>query len=117
VTDPAANSIVLSHLGSSVLVVGAIQWLKKAKWVQQATKLICRFASIVAAFAIHVGISWAWNPPGTPVGTLIISGLSLSAILVASYHIAAQFIYQETGYQVLQGLQAMQTLAKAAPKG
>jgi hypothetical protein len=106
-TDSATTNILLTHFGSATLVVGAIQWLKKAKWVQQASKLICRTASVIAAIAIHLGITWTWNPTEH---TLLISGLTLSVIAVNAFHIAAQYIYQETGYQALQGIQSIQAI-------
>lgn len=60
------------------------------------------------AIGIHVtftgSASQGWNFAG--------SIPSVYALLVGAFHWAAQFIYQETGYNILQALQALQALAK-----
>lgn len=114
----ATTSLFATHTGSTLLVVGAIQWLKNASWfplIQKGAKVANRLASIVAAFLVQVGIHYTWNPQDH---SLLLTGLSLSAITLALFHIASQYIYQETGYQMLSGIQAVQGILdflKSAP--
>lgn len=110
--DPSV-SVVGTQLSSTLLVVGSMQALKKAKWfplVQEGQKVLNRAVSIGAAAFISAGIHYTWDPLANN-GTLVLTGLSIWAIAHALFHVAAQYIYQETGYTVLQSLQA---IAKAA---
>jgi len=107
----ANASVVVTHFGSTLLVVSSIQWLKKIKslkFVQAGTKFVSRAISLIAAFCVQAGIhyTWATNPDGTH--NLGIQGISLAVLAIGAFHVASQFIYQETGYQALQGIQAVQ---------
>lgn len=118
----ADTSLVATHIGSTIAVIGGIQWLKKIKsltFIQAGSKVISRFVSIVAAFFVTVGIHYTWstNPDGTH--TLILANINFMVIVIALFHVTEQFLYQETGYQALQGIQAVQGilnfLQSAAP--
>lgn len=104
-----------STLGSTLLAIGGLQTLKNWKAfpiVREGATIANRAASIIVAFFIAVGISvtfkgsagvgWAFNGSIPPLYT----------ILVALFHWAVQFLFQETGYSALQGLQAMTAVAK-----
>ena len=114
-TDPATNNIVLTHLGSALAVVGLIEQLKKFKWVQQAQTLICRTISVLGAFAVHIGITMTWTPAANGGWDFGGHVPAISVMVLAAYHIVLQFLYQEGFYTGLQGIQALQTIAK--PKG
>jgi hypothetical protein len=113
--DPSV-SIVGTQLGSTLLVVGSLQWLKKAKWmplVKEGSVVINRGISLAAALGVAIGIHYTWNPSDN--GTLILTGVTLTNVLHGVFHVSAQFIYQETGYNVLQGLNAMQQFVAGTP--
>lgn len=119
--DPNA-SIVATHIGSTLLVVSGIQWIKKIKslsLIQAGTKIVSRLVSLIAAFLVTSGISYTWsvNPDGTH--NFMLAHLSLTVLFFGIFHTLTQFIYQETGYQALQGIQSIQGilnfLQSAAP--
>lgn len=116
-TDPGTSSIVLTHVGSALAVVGVIQKLKAAKWVQPAKKLICRTASVISAIAVHIGITVTWSHVSGGGWTGIVAIPSVSVMAVTVFHIAEQFFYQETGYQALSAIQFLEQIAKSLPKG
>jgi len=116
-TDPATNNIVLTHIGSALAAVGFIQWLKSFKWVQQAMKLVTRTISVLAAFAVHIGIVFTWTPAPSGGWNFAAFIPSFSVLLIAAYHVLLQYFYNETAYQGFQAAQSLRTLAKAAPKG
>lgn len=120
----ATLGVAGSTLGSTLLAVGGLQTLKNWKkfpLIQEGAKAANRVASLAIAFGIAVGINvtfkgsagvgWAFTGSIPPVYT----------ILVGLFHWGSQFIFQETGYSVLQGLQAMTNVAKfiqqSAPQG
>jgi hypothetical protein len=108
--DPNA-SIAASHIGGTLLVVSGIQWVKKLKaipWVATGTKAVSRVLSILAAFCVQAGINYEWtaNPNGTH--NLLLTNVSLAVVGIGLFHVITQFLYQETGYQVLQGIQGVQ---------
>ena len=114
--DPS-SSVAAAHLSSTFLVVGGMQWLKKAKWfplIKDGQKILNRVVSIAAAGAIQLGITYAWAPATTGAGghTLTVVIPSASVLMVGAFHWASQYIYQETGYTTLSALQAVVDLAK-----
>ena len=113
--DANTSNIVLTHTGSALATVGLIQVLKQFKWVQQAQKLITRTFSVIGAFAVHIGITMTWTP--APQGGWNIAAFvpSFSLMLVAAYHIALQFFYNEGAYQGLQMVQSVQKIARSLP--
>lgn len=111
-----------STLGSTLLAVGGLQVLKnwnKFPVIQKGARVANRAASIIVAFFIAVGIHLTFT--GSAGSGWVFNGSipPLYTILVAMFHWASQYIFQETGYSALQGLQAMQVLAKllSQPQG
>ncbi len=112
VADALANPIT-TQAGSTLLVIGTLQWLKKAKWfplLKEGQRYLTRAVSVIAALCVSVGIHYTWNPTDH---SLLITGLSLYTIVDGAFHWGAQYIYQETGYTVFQALQAMMDIAEA----
>lgn len=113
----ATSNVASTELGSTLLAVSGMQVLKKAKWfplMQEGQKVLNRLISLIVAFAISAGISYTWNPTNH---SLLITNLSFYTIGVALFHWISQFIYQETGYTVLQGLTALQKVASTVQPG
>lgn len=111
IVDHTAN-LFGTELGSTLAIVGGMQALKKAKWfplVQQGQAVLNRIFSIAAALCTTLAIGYTWNPANN--GTLILTGISVAAIAHGLFHVLTQFLYQETGYTGLQGLQALQKIA------
>jgi len=116
------SNLAVTQLSSALLVVGSMQWLKGAKWcplVQEGKKFLNRTVSIAAAGAVHLGITFAWSASPTQMGghNLTVAIPSGAALLIGLFHWGCQFIYQETGYTVLQGITAVQKLLEAANGG
>lgn len=109
-------SLVGTQFGSTLLAVGGMQWLKNSKWfplIKEGQKIGNRIWSIIAAGAITLGIHYVWNPAPDGSHILQITIPSASVMLVACFHWASQFIYQETGYTLLQGMSSLTTLARS----
>lgn len=111
--DPI-SSTAGAHIGSTLIVVGTMQWLKNSKWfplLTEGRKALNRIVSICAAGAIQLGISFQWSANGSGGHTLLTNIPALSVIAIGLFHWACQFIYQETGYQVMSGLLALKAIA------
>lgn len=116
------TSIAATHATATLLTVGGIQWLKKIKaltFVQAGTKFVSRAISLVTAFLVSAGIHYTWVPNSDGTHDFGLSHVSFYVLVIGLFHVMGQFIYQETGYQVLQGIQAVQGilnfLQSAAP--
>lgn len=108
--DNTAN-LFSTELSSTLLVVGGMQALKKAKWfplVQEGQRILNRLFSVGAAICTSLAIGYTWNPANN--GTLVLTGISVVSLAHGLFHVFTQFIYQETGYSLLQGLQAAQRI-------
>jgi MFS superfamily sulfate permease-like transporter len=109
-------SLVGTQFGSTLLAVGGIQWLKNSSWfplIKEGQKIGNRIWSIVAAGAITLGIHYVWNPAPDGSHILTITIPTASVLFIAFFHWASQFIFQETGYTLLQGMQSLTTLARS----
>jgi hypothetical protein len=97
------SNVVMTQFTSSAVVVYLMQKVKTAKWfplVQQGRATVNRMVSIVAAFLVAVGVSWTWSlDQSTGTHTLVITGLSVYALLHGAWHWLNQFALQETVYQ------------------
>lgn len=112
----ASTSLVGTQIGATLLAVGGMQWLKKASWfplLKEGQAKLNRLGSLLIAGGIALGIHITFT--GSASAGWAFSGTipSLWVILTGLFHWAAQFIYQETGYSVLTGLQALTTLASS----
>jgi len=108
----ATSNIVLTHIGSSLTVVGAIQalksWLGSTAWYKKIAAWAPRAASAIGAIAVHAGISWTWQHQVAGGWIFNATIPPLSVLLLSLYHIAVQYLYQETAYQGFSGIQSMQ---------
>lgn len=109
--NPSTGTLFATHFSATLLVVGGFQWLKKAKWfplLKDGQKILNRAWSLVAAAFIQLGITYTYSATPTGGHTIVFTLPSYGAMAIGLFHWAAQFIYQETGYTVLNGLQAFQ---------
>jgi hypothetical protein len=110
----ASTSLSGTQIGATLLAVGGMQYLKNAKWfplLKEGQKLINRLWSIAIAGFIAVGIHVTFTGSAAEGWSFVGSTPSLWAMIVGLFRWAVQFVYQETGYSVLQGLQALAQLA------
>lgn len=108
---------VLTHGAAAFGVIYAIQKLKQARWfplLQQGQVAITRTVSLVAALCVGLGISYEWNPA---LHALLITGLSWGLIGPKLMTVFVQYLTQESGYQVLQGIQASQAVLRYIESG
>ena len=105
-----------AQFASTLLAVGGMQLVKNVKWIpimQEGKVILNRIVSIIVAGAIALGIHYVWNPLPDGSHTLLITIPTTSALLIGTFHWASQFIYNETGYTFLQGMQSLTTLARS----
>jgi hypothetical protein len=111
----ATSGVAAAHFGSTLLVVGGMQVLKNAKWfplIKEDAVALNRTVSVIVAFLVQIGITVSYTPnPLNGTHNLLFVIPSGTVLLVGLFHWASQYIYQETGYQVLSGLLALKTLA------
>ena len=88
---------ITSHLTTGAAVVYGIQWLKACgwfPWLTSDTKQVNRAVSAVLAAIAAVGINWAYDA-SVDGGTLIIHGLSWSALATGAWEWFKQFTTQQ----------------------
>ena len=86
-----------AHMTTGAAIVYAIQWLKQAgwfTWINADTKTINRVVSAVLAAVAAVGINWTYQAD-VDNGTLILTGVSWTAILGAAWEWLKQFSLQQ----------------------
>lgn len=106
----AATSLVGTQLGSTLLAIGGMQWLKKAKWfplLKDGQRELNRLWSIVIAGGIALGIHVTFTGSSAEGWSFVGSIPSVWVMLTALFHWAAQYIYQETGYSILTAAQSL----------
>ena len=112
------SNVLATQFTSSAVVVYLMQKLKNASWfplVQQGRATLNRIVSIVAAFAVAVGVSWSWSlDKASGTHTLVISGLSIYAVGHGLWHWLNQYALQETIYQTTSNKISL-TTAPAGP--
>lgn len=84
-----------AHITTGAVIVYAIQWAKSSgwfRWLSEDTKTLNRTVSALLAGAAAVGINWTYTAAD---GTLVITGLTTSGILVGGYEWLKQFCVQQ----------------------
>lgn len=110
----AATSLAGTQIGATLLAVGGMQWLKKSSWfplIKEGQKELNRLWSILVAGGISLGIHVTFTGSAAQGWSFAGTIPSVYTLLVGLFHWAVQYIYQETGYSVLQGLQSLSQLA------
>lgn len=108
----ADSSIVISHVTTAGIVVGAINWLKGSKYfpmiTAEKTKLLRGLAVVGAALGAG-GIQYAWHPESR---ALVFTIPTLGAMLGFLIAWAKSFIVQEITYQATSSNANLASLAK-----
>jgi hypothetical protein len=78
----------------------AIQQMKSSKapalsWISQNTPWVTRAVALLAAALTHIGVHWTFT--GT---TLVVTGLSLTAIVGTLYQVAQNYLFQHAWWKV-----------------
>lgn len=99
-------NVAVTQFTAAGIVVWFIQQLKTAPWFPLLKKnedlIRKRALSIIAAFAVHTGISYVWSPGSVPgvAHVLMINIPPVSVLAVSVWHWLSQFVMQEGWYQV-----------------
>jgi hypothetical protein len=110
----ADTTLGVTQLGSTLLAVGGMEWLKGQAWfpmLQKDSPILNRIGSIVIAACIALGIHYTWNPSPDGGHILVLAIPSTAALVTAAFHWGSQFAFQHASYR---GLQAMKNLAVIA---
>lgn len=110
----AATSLAGTQIGSTLLAVGGFQVLKnweKFPLIKKGQTAINRLWSIIIAGGIALGIHVTFTGSAAQGWSFVGTIPSVWTILVGLFHWAVQYVYQETGYSILQGLQSLSQLA------
>ena len=84
-----------AHLTTGAVIVYLLQWMKSSRltpWLTSNTKTLNRVSSALLAAVAAIGINWTYNAVD---GTLVISGLTWSAILAGGWEWLKQFCTQQ----------------------
>lgn len=95
----ADANVVMTHITTSALTVAAINWLKASPvfpWITKAKTNLLRLLSGLAAAGFAVGIHASWNSADH---SLVITGLSYSAVGLAIWEFLKQFAMNEMIHQ------------------
>jgi len=97
-------SIVLTQVTAGASAVWIMQYLKTSKWfplLQEGKKYVSRGVSMAAAFLIHGGVSYTWDPSLDANGNrhLMLAIPTLAAFSVFMWHWFGQYTLQELMYQ------------------
>lgn len=98
-------NVVVTQIGSTAIFVWAYQKLKLSPYFPVITEKTAKWAKIavsaVAAFFIHGGIGYVWDPHLDANGNrqLVLSIPAYSVIALNLWHTLCQYIFQESWYQ------------------
>jgi|HubBroStandDraft_3_1064219.scaffolds.fasta_scaffold47252_4 hypothetical protein len=103
----------------SALSVAAIQYLKKSSWFpwlsDESSNFALRLASVFTALGSAVGIHFVYS---ASEGTLMVSGLTMAAILPAGWAWLKQLVWNELVFQTaVKAPGNAAVAAKATPAG
>jgi hypothetical protein len=108
----AAAAVTIAEFLTSVKVSGFISWgimlmknseLKALGWITTKTPWAARLISLLAAALTASGIDYVWKPAADGSHSLIISGITLVAIVHAVWHTAQNYLVQKAWYKTTFG--------------
>lgn len=94
------ESLILSQIGSSALVVFLLQKAKESKWfpfLTTETAKLNRVVAVIAAGLVSVGVHTTFDKSA---GTLVITGLTVSGILHGLWAWLNSYAVQHSIYKV-----------------
>lgn len=100
--DANNASILSTQVTASAFAVWIIQKLKQWKWftaLNPANPVMARIFSVGAAVLTAAGISYTWSKAPGGGHTLLLAIPSFAGFLLALWHVAQQFVFNETIYQ------------------
>lgn len=114
----AAHSIVSelpANIGAALALIPGLEWAKRSaspllKWVNAETAPVL---AILGAACAAVGIHYSFDHN---TGTLMITGLTLTAVLQGCFEVGKQWLTQHWGYKFYQGFDTLKSLAIALDK-
>lgn len=86
-----------AHITTGAAIVYLIQWMKTSKltpWLDIDSKTLNRITSALLAAIAAIGINWTYNA-AVDGGTLIITGLSWTAVVAGAWEWFKQFTMQQ----------------------
>ncbi len=88
---------ITAHLTTGAVVVYLIEWAKRSQWVpiDASTKVVNRIINVVLAAVVALGIDWSYD---AAAGTLMITGLTVSAVVGAGWEFLKQLMAQQILY-------------------
>ncbi len=104
---------------SQIKVGGFAAWiieeLKQSKlpalsWISTNTPWVTRMVALGAATLTHLGITWTFSG-----STLVITGISLAAVVTTVYNIATSYLLQHFAWKIGFATPRPVTLAAPAP--
>lgn len=99
----------ISQVKVNGVVAVLIQGMKKGQtpilqWISINTPWVTRTVAAVFAAATAIGIHWTFTPASaTSSGTLLISGLSATAIVMFIYNIVQNYMFQHAWFKTMFG--------------
>lgn len=93
------GDLVLDQVTAAGLIVMLVQWVKNTKlvpWINNHTALATRILSWAAAFATATGVHYMYDKEQ---GTLLFTGLTLSAVASSTWHWISSIVAQELIYR------------------
>ena len=112
----ADANIVLTSVALSGTIVQVINWLKKSKyapWVTGKKIVLLRGLSVVGAALSGAGINHVWSSADH---SLLISGLTVPAVLAFAKAMWVQAVAQESIYQATKRTSDPAVVVAVAPK-
>jgi hypothetical protein len=104
-----STAVLIASFVSQLKVNGVaafvIQRLKDSKlpataWINANTPWVTRAIALLVASATAAGLHWTYNA-GMAGGTFIITGISLTAIVTALWHVAQNYLFQHAWYKMV----------------
>ena len=92
------ESELTAHLTTAAVIVYGIEWLKQRggfRWLNIETKRLNRIVSGICAAIAAAGINWTYDPA---LGTLVVTGLTWTAVLTTASEWVKQFMVQQVLY-------------------
>ena len=98
--NPLLNQLSINVLAAAIIQAAKRSDSKALAWINTNTPWINRIIAFIAAIATATGIAWTYN-----AGTLTITGLTATTILVALWKIVQNYLAQHVFYRIMYPLE------------